>query len=64
MEAREVYKDIYDTSIERLQNFNDIQREEFFKNNPEFVGLSNDEIAKKLQAILLEKHFLMTMLWY
>lgn len=57
MEAREVYKDIYDTSIERLQNFNDIQREEFLKNNPEFVGLSNDEIAKKLQAILLEKHF-------
>lgn len=64
MEAREVYKDIYDTSIERLQNFNDIQREEFFKNNPEFVGLSNDEIAKKLQVILLEKHFLMIMLWY
>lgn len=31
MEAREVYKDIYDTSIERLQNFNDIQREEFLK---------------------------------
>lgn len=64
MEAREVYKDIYDTSIERLQNFNDTQREEFFKNNPEFVGLSNDEIAKKLQVILLEKHFLMIMLWY
>lgn len=50
MEAREVYKDIYDTSIERLQNFNDIQREEFFKNNPEFVGLSNDEIAKKIAS--------------
>lgn len=64
MEAREVYKDIYDTSIERLQNFNDIQREEFFKNNPEFVGLSNDEIAKKLQVILLEKHLLMIMLCY
>lgn len=31
MEAREVYKDIYDTSIERLQNFNDAQREEFLK---------------------------------
>lgn len=64
MEAREVYKYIYDTSIERLQNFNDIQREEFFKNNPEFVGLSNDEIAKKLQVILLEKHFLMIMVCY
>lgn len=50
MEAREVYKDIYDTSIERLQNFNDAQREEFFKNNPEFVGLSNDEIAKKIAS--------------
>ena len=50
MEAREVYKDIYDTSIERLQNFNDIQREKFFKNNPEFVGLSNDEIAKKIAS--------------
>lgn len=50
MEAREVYKDIYDTSIERLQNFNDTQREEFFKNNPEFVGLSNDEIAKKIAS--------------
>lgn len=50
MEAREVYKDIYNTSIERLQNFNDIQREEFFKNNPEFVGLSNDEIAKKIAS--------------
>lgn len=64
MEAREVYKDIYDTSIERLQNFNDVQREEFFKNNPEFVGLNDEEIAKKLQAILLEKHLLMTMLCY
>lgn len=64
MEAREVYKDIYDTSIERLQNFNDAQREEFFKNNPEFVGLNDEEIAKKLQVILLEKHLLMTMLWY
>lgn len=50
MEAREVYKDIYDTSIERLQNFNDIQREEFFKNNPEFVGLNDEEIAKKIAS--------------
>lgn len=50
MEAREVYKDIYDTSIERLQNFNDAQREEFFKNNPEFVGLNDEEIAKKIAS--------------
>lgn len=50
MEAREVYKDIYDTSIERLQNFNDVQREEFFKNNPEFVGLNDEEIAKKIAS--------------
>lgn len=57
MEAREVYKDIYDTSIERLQNFNDIQREEFFKNNPEFVGLSNDEIAKKIASDSAGKTF-------
>ena len=50
MEVREVYKDIYDTSIERLQNFNDAQREEFFKNNPEFVGLNDEEIAKKIAS--------------
>lgn len=50
MEAREVYKDIYDTSIERLQNFNDVQREEFFKNNSEFIGLNDEEIAKKIAS--------------
>lgn len=57
MEAREVYKDIYDTSIERLQNFNDVQREEFFKNNPEFVGLNDEEIAKKIASDSAGKTF-------
>lgn len=57
MEAREVYKDIYDTSIERLQNFNDAQREEFFKNNPEFVGLNDEEIAKKIASDSAGKTF-------
>lgn len=48
MEARGVYQNVYDNSLLTLQNMSDKQREEFFKRNPNYVGMTDEDIAKDL----------------
>lgn len=46
IEARDVYNMTLEDAKSTLKNFSLSQRAEFFKNNPEFVGKSDEEIAK------------------
>ena len=51
MEARSVYQNVYDNSLATIQNMNDKQRAEFFERNPEYAGMSDEDIAKDLAGI-------------
>lgn len=58
LEAREVYKQVNEDAINRFKNFTDEQRDTFFKNNPELVGKSDEEIADKIASDSANKTFL------
>lgn len=47
-EAAGTYKEIYQDRHEQLKNMTKEEKEEFFKNNPEFKGYSDEEIAKMM----------------
>lgn len=57
MEAREVYNEVLNTYIDELNNMSDKDKEEFYKNNPEFIGLDNEEIAKRIASRSADKTF-------
>lgn len=57
MEAREVYKDVLNSSIDRLKNLSESEREELYKNNPDFVGLTDDEIAQRIASTSADETF-------
>lgn len=48
MEAKAVYDDIYTNSKENLDNMPDEEFVKFLTNNPEFNGMSKDDIAKEI----------------
>lgn len=53
MEAKEVYNNVYNTSLENLTNMPDKEFTKFIKNNPEFVNedgtiMSKEDIAKEI----------------
>ena len=50
-EAREVYKNVYDKSLSELSSMTSKQREDLYSRNPEFQGLSDDEIAKQIASV-------------
>ena len=50
-EAREVYKNVYDKSLSELSSMTSQQREDLYSRNPEFQGLSDDEIAKQIASV-------------
>lgn len=50
IEARETYKSAYDFVSNELNNFNDVDRQQFLKNNPQYEGKTNDEIAKDIAS--------------
>lgn len=50
-EAREVYKNVYDKSLSELTNMNSEQREKLLTRNPEFQGLSDNEIAEQIASV-------------
>lgn len=45
-EASGAYTEIYNERKQQLDNMNEDEKAEFIKNNPDFKGKSNDEIAK------------------
>lgn len=48
MEAKAVYDDVYTNSKENLDNMPDEEFVKFLTNNPEFNGMSKDDIAKEI----------------
>lgn len=44
-EAREVYKENYNSTLSRLNEMSNKDKEQFIYNNPDFVNKSNEEIA-------------------
>lgn len=48
MEAHDTYDNVYNNSLENLNNMTDEERAEFDRRNPEFKGKSNEEIAKNI----------------
>ena len=59
MEAREVYKEVYDNKLEEVNSLTKEQREELIANNPQLAGKSNEEIAKYIAGESADKTF-----WY
>ncbi len=45
IEARDIYNTVHKETLDSLNTFNESERQEFFKNNPEFIGKSDEEIA-------------------
>lgn len=50
-EAREVYKNVYDKSLSELASISLEQREDLYARNPEFQGLSDNEIAEQIASV-------------
>ena len=50
-EAREVYKNDYDKSLSELASMSSEQREGLYARNPEFQGLSDNEIAEQIASV-------------
>lgn len=57
MEAREVYKEVYDNKLEEVNSLTKEQREELIANNPQLAGKSNEEIAKYIAGESADKTF-------
>lgn len=56
LEARGVYKEVYDDTLQRIKdpNFN---REEFFKLNPDLEGKDDEELAAHIASISADETF-------
>lgn len=57
MEAREVYKEVYDNKLEEVNSLTKEQKDELIANNPQFEGMSNEEIAKYIAGESADKTF-------
>lgn len=56
-EARGTYKEVYNKSTERLKNMTVDDRAKLLKNNPDFVGKTDDEIAQKISGLSADETF-------
>ena len=50
-EAREVYKNVYDKSLSELASMSSEERNDLYSRNPEFQGLSDNEIAEQIASV-------------
>ena len=49
-EGRDVYEQVYDSTLQELNNMADVQKNYFLQQNPEFNGMTNEEIAEQLAS--------------
>ena len=56
-EAREVFKEVYDDKLEEINSLTKEQKDELIANNPQFEGMSNEEIAKYIAGESADKTF-------
>ena len=57
MEARQVYREVYDDTLNRLNNMSDADKSELIKNNPDFEGLNNEQMAEIISGRSAEETF-------
>ena len=50
-EAREVYKNVYNKSLSELASMSSEERNDLYSRNPEFQGLSDNEIAEQIASV-------------
>lgn len=49
-EGRDVYEQVYDSTLQELNNMADVQKNYFLQQNPEFNEMTNEEIAEQLAS--------------
>lgn len=57
MEGRETYKEVYQNSLDKVNNMTSEQRKELIHNNPQFEGKSDEEIAKYMASVSADYTF-------
>jgi len=57
LEARGVYKETYDKSLGKLESMTVDEKAKLFKNNPQFVGMSNEEMASNMSSFSADETF-------
>jgi len=57
MEAREVYNEVYDEALNKLNSFTNDDKDKFFRINPNLKGKSNEEIAKYIAGESADETF-------
>lgn len=57
LEARGVYKETYDKSLGRLANMSPEEKTKLIKNNPDFEGKSDEDIAKHMSSVSADETF-------
>ncbi len=59
LEAREVYKSVYDETLANLKEMSNEERNRMFKNNPELLSpdMSDEEIASRISSVSADETF-------
>lgn len=56
-EARGVYQEVYNSTLEKINKMTNEERATFFKNNPNFEGKNNEEIASYIASVSGDETF-------
>ena len=57
MEARDVYKQVYESSLDRISSMNDEDKQRLIERNPELAGKSNEEMASYMSSVSADETF-------
>lgn len=57
IESKDTYDYVYDGTLNKLKSFDDTQRKEFYENNPQYVNMSDEDIARDLAKLSADDNF-------
>lgn len=57
IESRQVFDETYESNLNRLNSMSDKERNDFIKNNPNFAGKTNEEIARYISSVSADTTF-------
>lgn len=57
VEAKDTYDYVYEGTLNKLKFFNDSERDEFYKNNPQYLNMSDEDIANDLAKLSADDNF-------
>lgn len=58
LEARGVYTDVYDSTLQKINSMNSEDKEKMIKRNPQLLGKSNEEMAKYIAGESADRTFI------